>query len=246
MNSSRVQVQLPLCVQIRDDASFGNFYVATNQELVDSLQRSCLGKTSDGAIYFSGPASAGKTHLLHAVCHAAQEHDISSVYLPLAELHQESPELLEGLEQLQLICVDDLQAIAANAKWEEGLFHLFNRVFDSGAQIIFSADKAINNLGIELPDLTSRLAWGFVYRLHPLDDNDKLCALQERAKHRGFELPVNVGQYLLRRYPRDMQALYDLLQELDMASLAAQRNKLSIPFVKQWLEGGDASQSSLF
>lgn len=246
MNVFQPHLQLPLSVQIRDDGSFENFFVGPNQEIVDCLERSSQGMASDGAVYIGGPAGSGKTHLLHSACLKADQCEVASVYLPLKEIGDESPEMLEGMEQFQLICIDDLQAVVGNAQWEEALFHLFNRVFDNGAQIVFTADKSVSHLGIGLPDLESRLAWGFVYRLQPLGDDEKLEALQQRAKRRGFELPDSVGRYLLRHYPRDMQALYDLLQQLDVASLAAQRNKLSIPFVKQWLENGGPEQSSLF
>ena len=81
-------------------------------------------------------------------------------------------------------------------------------------------------------DLTSRLAWGLVLHLEALDENDKLAALQLRAQQRGFELPTDVGQFLLRRCPRDTPSLFALLDRLDQASLAAQR-KLTIPFVRE-------------
>jgi DnaA family protein len=49
---------------------------------------------------------------------------------------------------------------------------------------------------------------------------------------RGFELPDETAQYLLRRLPRDMATLCRFLDELDEASLAAQR-RLTVPFVKE-------------
>ena len=246
MSSFSANAQLPLSVQIRDDASFDNYHVGSNRELVDCLKRACEGKVSDGAIFISGPAGVGKTHLMQAACHVAEKKQVNSVYLPMAELHQESVDLLEGLESLPLICIDDLQCISGNRAWEQALFHLYNRVFEQGTQLVFCADKVINNLGLELADLASRLAWGFVYRLHALSDEEKLEALQIKATRKGFELPSNVGQYLLRVYPRDMQALLDLLEELDVASLAAQKSRLTVPFVKNWLEQKSSSQSSLF
>jgi DnaA family protein len=246
VSSGLSNFQLPLSVQIRDDASFDNYFAGANQEAVDCLTRASQGKTSDGAVFLSGPAGVGKSHLLQAACQKAEEQSIAAVYLPLDELRDESVEMLEGLESLSLICIDDLQAVAANKAWEQALFHLYNRVFETGTQIVFSADKAIANLGIQLPDLASRLAWGFVYRLHALSDEEKLQALQERAKRRGFEMPSNVGQYLLRVYPRDMQALLGLLSELDSASLAAQKSRLTVPFVKAWLEQKNSTQVALF
>jgi hypothetical protein len=67
-----------------------------------------------------------------------------------------------------------------------------------------------------------------------LDDADKLQALHLRGQARGFELPDDVGGYLLLRLPRDMHALFAVLDRLDYASLAAQR-RLTVPFIKSIL-----------
>ncbi len=63
----------------------------------------------------------------------------------------------------------------------------------------------------------------------------KILALQLRAKLRGFELPEDVGRFVLKRLDREMQTLFKTLDELDRASIVAQR-KLTIPFVKDILE----------
>ena len=85
-----------------------------------------------------------------------------------------------------------------------------------------------------MPDLRSRLGWGLIYQLKVLDDQQRLQALQLRARQRGCEMPYETGRYLMRRLPRNMAALFDLLDQLDEASLVAQR-KLTVPFVKSVL-----------
>ena len=73
-----------------------------------------------------------------------------------------------------------------------------------------------------------------MYQLKSLDDHQRLRALQLRAQQRGCEMPDETGRYLMRRLPRDMPVLFDLLDQLDEASLVAQR-KLTVPFVKSVL-----------
>jgi arsenate reductase (glutaredoxin) len=90
-------------------------------------------------------------------------------------------------------------------------------------------------LNLGLPDLASRLDWGQIYKLQPLSDEDKLQALQLRARLRGFELPEDVGRFLLKRLDREMRTLFMTLDQLDRASITAQR-KLTIPFVKEILK----------
>ena len=90
--------------------------------------------------------------------------------------------------------------------------------------------------GIELADLRSRLGGGLVLTLHALEENEQIGALQLRAKLRGFELPEDTAAFLLRRLPRDMTTLCDFLDRIDEASIAAQRQRVSIPFVSKLLE----------
>ena len=75
----------------------------------------------------------------------------------------------------------------------------------------------------------------FINSLDVLSDEDKLQALQLRARLRGFELPEDVGRFLLKRLDREMRTLFMTLDQLDRASITAQR-KLTIPFVKEILK----------
>ncbi len=73
-----------------------------------------------------------------------------------------------------------------------------------------------------------------IFQLHGLSDEDKLRALQLRASRRGLHLTDEVGRFILNRGSRSMNSLFDLLEQLDRASLQAQR-KLTIPFLKETL-----------
>lgn len=172
-----------------------------------------------------------KTHLLQAACHLAGAQGQTVAYVPLAQAGEFPPAMLEGLEQLALVCIDDIQSIAAQPAWETALFHLYNRLRDKGARCMIAGNAAPGNLALKLPDLASRLAWGLVLRLTALDDEGLLAALRLRARNRGLDMPEDVAQFLLRRHSRDMPALFALLERLDHASLAAQR-RLTIPFVR--------------
>ncbi|MOA27048.1 DnaA regulatory inactivator Hda [compost metagenome] len=55
-----------------------------------------------------------------------------------------------------------------------------------------------------------------------------------RASRRGLHLTDEVGRFILTRGSRSMNSLFDLLEQLDHASLQAQR-KLTIPFLKETL-----------
>lgn len=225
--------QLALGFRLRDDATFASFLPGNNQQVLRAALDIVKG-IGDNFIYIWGAEGAGRSHLLQAICHAAPEANHSAFYVPLSNPDQLAAELFEGLENINLVCLDDIERIAGNSFWEEQLFHLFNRIRANNNRLIVTANTTPNNLAIKLPDLKSRLSWGTVYQMQILDDDQKLAALQLRAQSRGLDLDPAVGKFLLRRCPRNMLQLFTTLENLDQESLAKQR-RLTIPFVKDVL-----------
>ncbi len=224
--------QLPLTLALDEQARFENFYPGPNGELVERLRGLAEGET--GVLYLWGAPGSGRSHLLQAACHHCSVRGGASLCLDLSSPGEWAPELLDGLEGLDLVCLDESWRLAGKADWERALFHLYNRCRERGTPLVISGDAAPAHSAFQLPDLRSRLGWDWVYRLQPLSDADKAEALVYLAALRGLDLPKETAHYLLRRCPRDMATLRHLLHALDTASLASRR-ALTIPFVNAFL-----------
>lgn len=226
--------QLTLGVHLHDEATFRNFYPGKNERIVEALKLASEGH-GERMLYLSGRVGQGCSHLLQACCHHAHQRGHSSVYLPLRNIKHLSPDILNGIETLDLICLDDLDAIASDLKWEEAIFHLYNRIQEMGSTLIIAAHHDPKALNMSLPDLLSRLIWIVMYSLKPLSDGEKLMVLKKRAENRGINMTDEVGKFILNHCPRHMSILIAALKQLDEASLAAHR-RLTIPFVKEVLQ----------
>ncbi|PIE24260.1 MAG: DnaA regulatory inactivator Hda [Neptuniibacter caesariensis] len=223
--------QLPLSVSLRDDARFENYYAQGN-ELVCANLKAVAHNQGEQFTFIWGAEGVGRTHLLQAVCHEAEPEGKSAVYLPLDELKHMGCDLLEGMEFLDLVCLDNFETVVGEKDWEEALFHFFNRMRDQGNSLIIAATAAPRYLGVHLPDLASRLSWGVVFQVQALSDETKLRAIQMRAGARGLEFSDEVARFLVYHASRNMNDLTRLLDELDQASLSAKR-KVTIPFIKE-------------
>jgi DnaA-homolog protein len=219
--------QLALGVRLRADAVFESFWPGLNAEVVAALQI-----RNSGPLWLWGPPSSGKTHLLQAVCAAAGE---AAAYFPLARSLALPPEALAGFERTRVLCIDDVDAIAGDLAWERTLFHLFNEAAELHTRLIFAAALPPRQAGWSLEDWRSRAGSCVVYQLRELDDEGRVEALRLRAAQRGLQLPYETSEYLLKRMPRDLRSLFDILDHLDEASLVAQR-RLTIPFIRDALE----------
>ncbi len=222
--------QLALGVTLRANALFANFYAGPNEEVLAALQ----GSGAD-PLWVWGSAGSGKSHLLQALCAAT---DGPAAYIPLASVATGAalpPEALRGFADCGVVCVDDVDAVAGNLNWEQALFRLFNEAQESRSRLVFAAHAAPRALEWRLDDWRSRAAACVVYHVRELDEAGRARALELRAAQRGLKLPAETLDYLMKRMPRDLRSLFDILDELDEASLAAQR-RLTIPFIREALE----------
>lgn len=231
--------QMPLPMSLRDSSVFASFFAGRNRAVVDTLV-ALANRTRPVCVWLHGPRASGKTHLLQASCVKANDRGATSAYVPMRTFAQH-PEAISGYGELDLVALDDIEMVAGHAGWETELFRLHQQLDERGGRLLVASPSVPGALDFKLRDLASRLNGGVVLTLQALDEEEQQQALQMRAALRGFELPEETIQFLQRRLPRDMESLCAFLDQLDRASLVAQR-KLTVPFVREVLEDVKANR----
>ncbi|GHG02180.1 DnaA regulatory inactivator Hda [Thalassotalea marina] len=230
--------QLTLSIQLPDDETFDSYQSDTNDAELRLLsgfiaQQQLLTSVIHG-FYLFGGRGVGKSHLLHASCVYANQLNMTAVCLSFSEYENLSVDMLDGLEAIDVVCLDDIHLVLHDAQWQRAIFDLYNRIIEQNKRLILSGDRAVVELSVSLPDLASRLSWGYVAQLKPLSDEEKLIAIQYRAQQRGLLIGDDVARFMMARLDRDMTSLIKALDLLDKESIREQR-RITIPFIKEVL-----------
>lgn len=233
--------QLPLDLRWPPRQRFQYFHAGVNAAALASVREAA---TTPGAAWplVVGDAASGKSHLLVAACRAAAEAERRVQYVPLARLGSAAADVMAGSTGNELVAVDDVHTLAGDDAAEQALFDLYNRMRDAGGTLLASSREPSGGLGLNLPDLRSRLGACTQAVLKPLNDAERRQVLQAHAADRGIQLDTAVLDWLFARHPRDLETLHDLLERIDSASLAAQR-RITIPFLRDYLRQDQAAPS---
>lgn len=211
---------------------FEDYVPGLNQNVVSALQE--LLHSPGACLFIRGAEGSGKSHLLNATRQLAQEQGQRAFYMALGHLSEMSAAGLDGLEEMDLVCMDDIDRVAGNPVWENALFHFFNRLRARHGRLVISSLHPLSSLQFQLPDLASRLAWGLRLQLEPLDDDGKLEVLRRKASALGIALPAEVAHYLLSRGSRNMVSLLASLEAIRVAALTGKR-RITLPLAREVL-----------
>jgi DnaA family protein len=202
--------QLLLDIQPAPPPSLENFIVGQNAEALDSLRKVVSGQSDVRFIYLWGPEGSGKTHLL------------------------QSSAMLAAKFETPLTSADDVHTYSEAE--QIALFNSFNHLRENPAAGILLTTGIASPMQMGLrDDLATRMAWGLVYQLHPLSDEEKALALRTHASERGMKLPDEVVDFCLRHLRRDLPTLMATLDALDRWSLTTKK-PVTVPMLRKLLQ----------
>lgn len=203
--------------------TLANFVAAGNAEALQTLQDLLGRRLNERMIYLWGVEGSGKSHLLLAcVEEAAGRYGLESAYVRCEPgIHFDST--------ADFVAVDNVENL--DEAGQIGLFHLYNTLREQGGMLLASGNSPPARTALRA-DLSTRLGWGLVYQIHALADADKREALKAHARARGFEIAMEVLDYLMHHIRRDLTTLVKMLDALDEYSRREKR-PITIPLLKE-------------
>jgi DnaA family protein len=204
-----------------------NFIAGGNGELLQNVRRLASRDAHEHYLYLWGRPGSGRSHLLRGTVAELQREGASAIYVACTA----GIRLADGLERMDCVALDDVDRL--DEEGQVAVFDLYNALRESGGALVASAAAPPVQLKLR-EDLVTRLAWGLVYQVHALTDENKAQALADRASSRGFRLAPEVCDFLLTRAQRDLPTLLATLDALDRYSLETKR-PVTVPLARELL-----------
>ena len=225
--------QLALQIQTNERASLNNFFVSkNNNKTIKILQNILLSPNKGAQIFIEDLGSNGKSYLLQAICNDFSDSKNSSIYIPMQEAINLEPSLLEGVSQLNLICIDDVDLINKHSEWQIALFNLINECYEKDCFLILSG--SINRLDV-IPDLVSRIKKMEILRLKAINDDELLAATQAISKNLNIEISNKNINYLINNSKRDIKTIFRTLSQLEIESLERKKS-IGLNLIKEFIQ----------
>jgi len=170
--------------------TFNTFVVGKGNELAHAAAKAVADRPGSAynPLFIYGNTGHGKTHLIQAIGnHFKKQYPGRKVFYLTSEKfaneyvssiqNKTTNSFKEKYRKYNLLIVDDIQFFSDKLKIQEEFFHVFNSLYESGNQIVFSSDKSPQHIvGLE-ERLRSRFEGGMIADVSLPDYETRLVIL---------------------------------------------------------------------
>lgn len=217
--------------------TFEGFVVGPFNELAHAASQQVIQNlgTAYNPLFIYGKTGCGKTHIIQGVGNAVKKHypDKKVYYITSEKFGQELVNALqsnkinafkEKYRQYDLFIVDDIQFLSGKEKMQEELFHLFNTLYDSNKQIVFSSDKHPNYIPQLEERLKSRFNAGMVVDVSVPDRDSRIAIIKAKTDSIDFQLSEDVVDHIAATVDGNIRELEGALNMIVCQSQLKNKN----------------------
>jgi chromosomal replication initiator protein len=205
--------------------TFDSFVVGPSNQLAYSAARAVAdapGKSYNPLFIYSG-VGLGKTHLLHAIGHAAASRGLAVRYVTSEQFtndfitsiaNRTTEAFRQRYRSVEVLLLDDVQFMSGKEQTHESFFHTFNDLHNSGHQIVITSDRPPKALALLQDRLRSRFEWGLLADIQPPDLETRMAILLSKAKNLGVCFGESVIELIAKRVHNNVRELEGSLNRM--------------------------------
>jgi chromosomal replication initiator protein len=191
-------------------------------------------------LFVYGESGLGKTHLLHAIGHYAQNlfagarvRYVSSEEFTNDFINSLRDDKAQAFQRryrdVDVLLVDDIQFLENKERTQEEFFHTFNTLHNANKQIVISSDRPPKQLSTLEDRLRTRFEWGLITDVQPPDLETRIAILRKKAAQDRLAAPPEVLEFIASKIASNIRELEGaLIRVTAFASLNRQPVDLSL------------------
>ena len=220
--ATKVNKQSSLIPQLNKEHTFQSFIEGSNNQFAKNAAQAVAenaGSQSFNPLIIYGGTGLGKTHLIHAIGNKVLENK-SNQNIVIATSEKFTLDFVNGLRKnktiefakeyrrADLLLIDDIQFFRGKEQTQEQFFHTFNELYQSGKQIVLTADRYPGEMKGLQDRLLSRFQSGLSVDIQPPDFEVRVAILLDKAERNGVDLPYDIIEFIathMRTNIRDLE-----------------------------------------
>ncbi|WP_311966351.1 chromosomal replication initiator protein DnaA [Arsenicicoccus cauae] len=169
-------------------------------------------------LFIYGGSGLGKTHLLHAIGHYAQQiyPNVRVKYVNSEEFTNDfinsigankASDFQRRYRDIDFLLIDDIQFLQGKVQTQEEFFHTFNTLHNANKQVVITSDVAPKLLSGFEERMRSRFEWGLLTDVQPPDLETRIAILRKKAVQERMTAPDDVLEFIASKISTNIREL---------------------------------------